>query len=295
MIDAYLDELAKALRVRGAARRRALAECRDHLLDAAAERGEAQAVRAFGPAQRVAAELDREIASRRGLRATALAVVAVLATGGSTLVLIHGAQPAAQAPVFWAVVFFVAAQLAATSAGLAGLQALAQRRDVIEPAALALLARRNLTALVAAGVTMFAAGAALPGDGSAAALLAGPLLVCGALLVVFLARRLTRRLEGARVPAARPPLEDVSRLLRTTLPQPRTTALLAAVTGLAALAAFARDTAEHASTGGAALTAAIEAVAVIACFVIFGRELGLWRRDGSDIAHSGDRRALGRP
>jgi peptidoglycan/LPS O-acetylase OafA/YrhL len=84
-----------------------------------------------------------------------------------------------------------------------------------------------------------------------------------------------------------PPLEDVSRLLRTTLPQPRTAALLAAVTGLAAIAAFARDTAEHASTGGAALTAAIEAVAVIACFLTLGGQLGLWRRDRSDT--------LGRP
>ncbi len=275
MIDAYLDELERALHMRGVKRRRVLAECRDHLLDAAAERGEAEAVRAFGSARALAAELDTEVATRRGLRATALTLLGVLATGGSTLVLINGAQPGAQATALSAVVFFIAAQLTATAAALAALQALVQRHESIGPDALALLARRNLTALAGAGVTMFAAGAAVPGSASAPALLAGPVLVCGALVAVLRARRLTRRLDGSRVAATRPPLDDLARLLRTSLPRVRTAHLLIAVAGVAATGAFLRDTAEHATASGAATTAAVEALAVIACFAVFGRELGL--------------------
>jgi hypothetical protein len=37
------------------------------------------------------------------------------------------------------------------------------------------------------------------------------------------------------------------------------------------------DTAEHASPSNAALTAGIEATAVVTCFVVLGRPLGLWQ------------------
>src|SRR5689334_15809259 len=43
-----IDELAFALHVRGRTRRRILDECRDHLVDSAAEYGETEAVRAAG-------------------------------------------------------------------------------------------------------------------------------------------------------------------------------------------------------------------------------------------------------
>ena len=62
--ERYLAELGAALHVRGAARRRFLRECRDHLADAAAERGEEAAVRAVRSAGG-----DRGGVRRRGRRA----------------------------------------------------------------------------------------------------------------------------------------------------------------------------------------------------------------------------------
>ena len=99
-IDEYLAELAVALHVRGAVRRRFLRECRDHLADAAAERGEREAVRAFGPPPEIAAAFDTEVAARRGVRSTFATAAAVLATGGSTLALIHAAAANATAPAW---------------------------------------------------------------------------------------------------------------------------------------------------------------------------------------------------
>ena len=276
-VERYLAELSAALRVRGAARRRFLRECRDHLADAAVERGEAEAVRAFGPPAEIAAAYDAEVAARRGVRATFATAAGVLATGGSTLALIHSAQAGATAPAVWAIVFFVAAQLSAVASGLALLQALVMRRSPLSPADAALLARRNACALLAAGVTMFAAGAALPGHGSAVLLLAGPLLACAALVAVVRARSLARRLEGSRAPVVRPPLEDLRRLSGLPLPLLGTRSLLLATVCLAAAAAFARALAEHATLGGALVTACIEATAVVACFAVLGPPLGLWR------------------
>jgi uncharacterized membrane protein len=277
-VERYLTELSAALRVRGAARRRFLRECRDHLEDAAAERGEADAVRAFGAPAEIAAAFDAEVAARRGIRATLLAAAAVLATGGSTLSLIHSASPDVTAPVAWAVVFFVAAQVAGVAAGLALLQALAARRTAMAPADATLLARRNGTALVAAGLTMFAAGAAVPGQGSAGLLLSGPALAGVALVAVVRARALARQLDGARVWAVRPPLDDLARLTRVELPRLSAARLLPLVTVVAAAAAFLRDRVEAGSVANGLLVAGIEAAAVLACFAVLGRPLGLWTR-----------------
>jgi uncharacterized membrane protein len=274
--DEYLAELEAALRVRGRVRRRFLRECRDHLADAAAERGEREAVEAFGPPDEIAAAFDREIAARRGVRSTAAAVVGVVATGGSTLALIHAASPDAIAPTAWTITFFVAAQVATVAAGLALLQALVLRRASMAPADLRLLARRNAVALVSGGLTMFAAGAALPGHGSAALLLAGPVLACAAFAGVLRARSLARRLDGATATPVRPPLADIRRLAPVPVPCLRPAQVLVMTTGLAAAAAFLRDRAEHATIAGAFLTAGIEAAAVVACFLALGPALGLW-------------------
>jgi hypothetical protein len=278
-IDAYLSELGLALRVRGRVRRRFLRECRDHLADAGAERGETEAIRAFGPPGELAAAFDREVAARRGVRSTALAVTGVVATGGSTLALIHSAAADATAPPVWTVTFFVAAQVAAVAAALAVLQALGARSGGPPPAPseLRLLARRNAVALVAAGLTMFAAGAALPGQGSAALLLAGPFLVGIAFVAVLRSRSLARRLDGPAPPPPSP-VAELRRLVPVTIPDVRPRELLLVTTGLAAAAAFARDRAEHATIGGALITAGVEAAAVVACFFALGPALGLWRR-----------------
>lgn len=266
-IESYLRELRAALHVGGRARQRFLHECRDHLADAAAERGEAEALRAFGPPQAIAVAFDAEVAARRGVRSTLATATGVLATGGSTLALIHAASTQTAAPAFWAVTFFGAAQVAATAAALALLQALEIRRGASTPADVMLLSRRNACALVAAAVTMLAAGGALPGKGSALLLLAGPSLACAAFVSVLRTRALARRLDGARNRVVRPPFPAVS---------PAT--LLTLVTMLAGCAAFVRDRAEHATPAGALVTAAIEAAAVIACYITLGPALGLRSR-----------------
>jgi hypothetical protein len=118
-IEEYLGELRECLQVRGTPSRRFLRECRDHLADAAAERGEKWAVGAFGEAAEIAAAFDAEVATRLALRSTVATVAAVLGVGGSTLTLIHAALPTAGGPAGWAVTFFVAAQLAGVSVALA--------------------------------------------------------------------------------------------------------------------------------------------------------------------------------
>jgi hypothetical protein len=127
-------------------------------------------------------------------------------------------------------------------------------------------------------VTMFAAGAALPGHGSAALLLAGPLVVCVALGAVQRARSLARPLDAGGLPALRSPLADLRRLVPIPVPELGPGRLLLVTTCVAAVGAFLRDRGEHATIAGALLTAGIEAAAVVACFVVLGRPLGLWQR-----------------
>lgn len=283
-IEPYLAEVGAALRVRGAARRRFLRECRDHLTDAAAEVGEQAAVRAFGPAAEIARAFDAEVAAHRGVRSTLATVAGVLAVGGSTLALIPSASPAGHAPVFWAIAFFVAAQLAGVTAALALLQALVLRRSAMPPADVLLLARRNAFALVSAAVTMLAAGGAAAGQGSTVLLLAGPALACAAAVSVIRARSLAWRLQGATAPAVRPPLTDAMRLGGLRLPPVDARLLLLATTCAAAAAAFVRDRSEHATIGQACATGAIEAIAVVTCYLVLGPALGLWRRTANAAA-----------
>jgi hypothetical protein len=163
-------------------------------------------------------------------------------------------------------VFFIAAQVSAVAAGLALLQALALRHETMPPDQLALLARRNACALAAAGLTMLAAGAAIPGSGSAFLLAAGPVFSASRSRP-WCARALARRLDGGRARAVRPPIPIVPMRY-----------LLVLTTARAAAAAFLRDTAEHATASQALITASIEVAAVVACFLALGPALGLWRR-----------------
>jgi hypothetical protein len=162
--------------------------------------------------------------------------------------------------------------------GLALVHALALRRSTMPPTELVLLARRNCCALVAAGVTMFSAGAALPGQGSAVLILAGPALVCLAMIAVLRARSLARRLDGSRALAVRLPLDDLRQLTGLPVPSLEPSRLLVLTACIAAAAAFVRDRGEHATLSEAFVTAGIEGVAVVGCFVMLGPALGLWRR-----------------
>jgi len=155
------------------------------------------------------------------------------------------------------------------------LPALVARRAAVTPAEATLLARRNGTALAAAGLTMFAAAAAVPGQGSAGLLLAGPALACVALVAVVRARALARRLDGARALAVRPPLADLRRLTGLPVPALASRRLLVVTMSMAAAAAFVRDRAEAGSMADALVVAGIEAAAVLAGFALLGRRLGL--------------------
>ena len=277
-VDRYVTELGAALHVRGAARRRLLRECRDHLADAAAERGEAEAVRAFGPAAEIAAGLDAEIAARRGVRSTFAAVRRArdrrldARVDPRRLGERHRARVAGRSP----------SSSAAQVAGVAPdwrwcrRSCCAVRRR--PPADVALLARRNGCALVAAGVTILSAGAAVPGRGSAVLILAGPLLVCAAMVAVLRARALARRLDGAGALAVRPPLEDLGRLAGLPFASLDARRLLLITTCIAAAAAFVRDRVEQGHVGEALVAAGIEGTAVVACFLVLGPALGLWHR-----------------
>jgi hypothetical protein len=85
-----------------------------------------------------------------------------------------------------------------------------------------------------------------------------------------------RRLDGSAAVAVRPPLEDLGQLIRVPIPSVDIRRLLVVTTCVAAAGAFVRDRAEHATLSQALVTAGIEAVAVVACFLLLGRALGLY-------------------
>ena len=123
-VEDYLNELQRALHIRGRLRRRLLAECHDHLQDSTAQYGPDEAIRRFGSAQEIAASMNTEVAAHRAQRATHVTIFAVLVVAGSTMVLLHSSDSRATAPAGWAIVFFAAAQTAALCTALAALQGL---------------------------------------------------------------------------------------------------------------------------------------------------------------------------
>jgi len=277
-VERYLEELAGAVRVRGRARRRFLRECEEHLHDAAARHGSETAVQRFGDAHEIAAAFDTEVSAGRARRATAATVLAVVAVAASTLHLIHSAAPGASAVRAWAIVFFASAQTTAVCVLLGALQALALAHRAASPCEVVLLCRRNLWGLGFAGLTFFAAGAALPGSSAPLPLLAGPSAACVAAGLVLRARAGARRLDTEHRPLYRSPLGDLRVLLRTALPDVAPVRLLAPTAVGAAAAAFCWDRGEQAPAGAAVTVACLEAGLVVAGFVLLGRALGVANR-----------------
>jgi hypothetical protein len=277
VIDVYLGELVRHLHVRGRARRRFLAEAREHLSDLAAAVGPDVAVDRFGAAADVAAEFDLACATGRAVRAGWAAGAGILATGGSTLYLINVADAGVRAPAPWAVVFFFSAQVAAVCAGLVVLQALRLRRNPDAgggsgAADVALLQRRVFVGLAAATLTMFAAGAALPGQGDALPLLLGPVLAIGAGLALVRSWLLNRRLPGVHERVDRPPVAELASAMR--LPSPRIGPIM--IAALAAACAVLRDVGERDGTLVSSLVAGmIEAAMVLVAYASLRRPLGL--------------------
>jgi len=295
-IDDYLARLEATLRVRGPLRRRFLAECREHLAEAAELQGPDEAVQRFGEPAAIAAMLDAEAATRLTLRATLSSVAGVAAVALSTLGLLTASDPQASGVTAWAVLFFGFAQAAGACAALALVQAAAMRRTVPSVCDLALLRRRDLAALIFAGLTLLAAGGALPGHASAGmtlAILAGPLIAGGALLVLLRAGRLARTIDGPVRRVVRPPIADAIAALpgapgriaewRGSAAQGLT--LLVPCVLLAAALAFGwslRD--DHGTAADAAVAAVVEASMVLVGFALLGPVLGL--RGGRERRHA---------
>ena len=282
-VEQYLRELDGALHVRGRARRRLLAECADHLADASADHGQAQAVARFGAAAELARAFDTEIAVRRGIRATPAMIVGVLAVGGSTLALLHAAAPHASAVLAWAVIFFGCAQASAVCALLAALRAAGMRNRPATPADVALLCRRNGCALAFALLTLLAAGGALPGHGSAVQLLLGPAAAVPAMVLVLRTRSLARKLDAYGQRTVRAPWADLRAVVHLPagaarrLDPSNPTVLLAVGATVAAAAAFVwGHMDDHGNLASALAAAGTETVLTVLGFLLLGPALGLW-------------------
>jgi len=280
-VDDFLQRLDAALRVRGRARRRLLAECRSHLTDSSAVHDAAEAVRRFGDAGELARSFDTEIAVRRGVRATAASVIGVLAVGASALAVVNGAAANASAVVVWAVVFFAGAQASGVCALLAALRAVAMRRGPATAADVVLLCRRNGAALAFAVLTLVAAGGAVPGHTAAWKVLIGPVVAVLATASIVRSRSLARRVDPDAPRAAHTPLADLrvvaSRSAQTSrhATSGKSGLFLVPTLMIAAAAAFVWDHQDHGTLANSLTVAGIETALTVAGFVLLGRVLGL--------------------
>lgn len=280
-VDGFLREVEARLHVRGRSRRRVMAEFRDHLAESSTVHGPEDAVRRFGGAAELAAGFDLEVAVRRGLRATAVTIAGVLAMAASALVMLNAADAHASAPVAWAVVFFGCAQASAVSLVLAVLRAAAMRGEVGSPPDVALLCRRNGTALAFAFLTLFAAGAGVPGQTAAWKVMGGPVVAMVAAAAVARVRWHARQLDGYSCSLVRAPWADAAALTRRLAGvqgpdrAPRPAVVVAATVVLATGAAFAWDLLDHGTVAGSGVAAGTEAAMVLSGFVVLGRTLGL--------------------
>jgi hypothetical protein len=314
LIEAYLADLAHALELPRRARRRVLAEVRDHLECAAAARrveglappaAAVRAVAAFGPADVVARRFAEELALAGTRRATGAALVAVwnylLLLAVSTQVApLRAASPFAHDPAD--AIAWLAAQVAATCVGLSALRVVRHRRDGAVPAAK--LRYMNRGGAVAVGAVLVsvaadavaAAGAGGPDRGGTArtlllvALGAVGIVAAGALAEVVRATRRTRalaRLDDRPADDVFDDLAALAPLAAGSLGPARahpwrlcclTGAAAGALVGAAHLAGEGPPADPALVLAVAAVFVAAEGLAVLACFALLGRFLGLRRR-----------------
>jgi hypothetical protein len=155
----YLDELSRELArhgIRGAARRRILAEVDDHL------RSEPDARERFGEPAEIANEFAAELGSHSSRRAAAVAFAALAFAGvvyAGAFVSLAFASPPTETlePTLGALALatmVVAPQVAFVAGSLALVRALRRRGRVLPTAELTVLRRRTLVALACGTVTM---------------------------------------------------------------------------------------------------------------------------------------------
>ena len=297
--EAILGELAdrlEALGVRGKWRSRVLAEARDHLEELAAE-DEQDAAARFGDPGEVARLVAAQLANAR-TRSAAYETFGALALAGLALVASLALVPAAGG---WPDIFsgrvaaagpvvglglFVLPQIAFVSGCLALVRALRIRRVTATGVELGLLRRRSAVALAAGGASLVAlAGDAVNSGGELAAWWTWTTVTACAVLTLPLAAAATR-VAASATPEAPPggapgdvfddlallfALAPVRRLGLREHPW-RFAALTAAAAGLAALAGgwYAEgDPGSGIARGG------FEAIALLICFALLGRLLGL--------------------
>lgn len=280
-LERYLQELGCALHTRGRARRRLLAECSEHLADAASVHGHEEAVRRFGTAAELAESFDTEIVIRKAAGATVATIVGVLAVGASTVALLNAADPRASAVAAWAVIFFASAQTAGVCAVLAAVRAAAMRQRMATPADVSLLCRRNVGALSFSALALLAAGGAVPGHASAWVVLTGPVVAAFAALWVVRVRSLARKVDDQPCRMVRAPLADLLAIAHqsdstgTAAAHSPWIGLLVPTAAVATGAAFLWDHLDQGSVESSLAAAGIEAVLTVAGFVLLGPALGL--------------------
>jgi hypothetical protein len=301
VIDRLLGELADALRadgVEGAAARRVLTEARDHLDEAAALVGDEDAVRGFGSPQEFAALVAAELATT-ATRVAAVAAFSVLSLAGLAYAVLFLTLPLAGRPdmfggrvpglgvaIFAGVVF--APQVAFVSGCLALIRvARLRRRGALGDAELRVQRRRTGVALAGGFVTFAALGLAaldfrsdLAGWWVTGSLAASVTFAIGFTVVAAMTIRSSRPRAGAQG-SAEDVFDDLAPLLH--LPVLRRLELPAHPWRFAALVAL--GAAFPVVVGGIGggdpfdglIRAATEVVAVLGCYAVFGRPLGLRR------------------
>lgn len=295
-----LDERLRTLGVPGAHRRGVVAEARDHLEELSVATDPETAVARFGDVDEVARLVAAELATAATRRAAfdtfgALALVGIAFAGALELLPLAGGWPdvfagriSALGPVV-AIALVVLSQVAFVSGCLAALRAVRIRgAGAVSGAELSLLRRRSAVALLAGAGTLAALAAfALDDSGLLAGWWVAGTLAVSVLLLVPVSVAGARLALAAR-PAAQPggapgdvfddlaPVFALEPVRRLALPEhPWRFALLTAA-AVALAGTFAGWVAEGDVASGF-VRGGFEAIALLVCFSLLGRTLGLRR------------------
>jgi hypothetical protein len=301
MIDRVLDELTAALRaagVQGTAYRRVLAEAHGHLEEAAMRVGEEEAVRDFGPPKELAALVAAELATT-ATRLAVLAAFAVLGLAGLAYAALFLTLPLAGTPdisggripglgiaIFAGVVF--APQVAFVSGSLALVRVTRLRRRGALGASELRVQRRRAAVAIAAGFATFAALglAALDYRHDLAGWWVAGSLAASMSLAVALGAVATMTIRSARPAAlagedADDVFDDLAPVLELRmfrrLELPRHPWRFAVLVALAAAMPVVLGGVVDGDPYDGLFRAASEMVAVLGCFALLGRPLGLRR------------------
>jgi hypothetical protein len=299
VIDAVLDELAReldAVGVRGASARRLLTEAGDHLTEADSVHGAEAAVRGFGSPHMLAELVAAELATAR-TRVAAIRAFAVLAVAGTFYALMFVTLPSAATPDSFAgripglgflalagIVLFP--QIAFVTGCLALARAVRLRDRGPLPAGELSMQRWRTGVAVSAGLLTLASLAAVAvdfGGGlaswwvvvavSGSALLAVPLAAVGGMNIV------SARPRAVDSGAAETVFDDLTLVGRLPwgdrLPIPREAGRLALAVAAVAAGAVALSGVVAGDPIDGALRALVEAAAVLGCYRLLGRKLGL--------------------